>query len=104
LQTPPTSAALTAEARAFFDRGNALFKEGSYAAALAAFSAARRFAPLPELVYNLAVTAERLGHATEAVDYYRQYLREAEHPADEQAVQARIRALLTDRSPPPSSR
>jgi tetratricopeptide (TPR) repeat protein len=104
LQTPPTNAALTAEARAFFDRGNKLFKEGSYAAALVAFAAARRFAPLPELTYNLAVTAERLGHASEAVDYYRQYLREAKHPPDEQAVQTRVRALLTDRSPPPSSR
>jgi tetratricopeptide (TPR) repeat protein len=104
LQTPPTSAALTAEARAFFDRGNKLFKEGSYAAALVAFAAARRFAALPELAYNLAVTAERLGHASEAVDYYRQYLREAKHPPDEQGVQMRIRTLLTDRSPPPSSR
>jgi tetratricopeptide (TPR) repeat protein len=104
LQAPPSSAALTAEARAFFDRGNKLFKEGSYATALVAFTAARRFAALPELTYNLALTAERLGHTSEAVDYYRQYLREAKSPSDAQAVQSRIRALLTDQSPRPSSR
>lgn len=103
LQPPPSSAALTAEARTFFERGQKLFREARYAAALAAFAAARRFAPLPELAYNMALTSEKLGHAADAVDYYREYLRDAKDPTDVDAVQARIRALLTDQSPRPAS-
>jgi tetratricopeptide (TPR) repeat protein len=99
IDPPPSSAALTAEARAFFERGQKLFRDGSFAAALAAFAAARRFAALPELAYNLAVTSERLGRASEAVDYYREYLREAKTAADTDAVRARIALLLTDQSP-----
>jgi tetratricopeptide (TPR) repeat protein len=103
ITAPPSSNALTSEARAFFERGQKLFRDGRYQAALAAFAAARRFAALPELAYNLAVVSERLGRASEAVDYYREYLREAQSSADVDAVQARIRVLLTDRSLPPAN-
>jgi tetratricopeptide (TPR) repeat protein len=99
IEAAPTSTALTAEARAFFERGKKLFREGRYEAALAAFAAAQRFSPLPELSYNLAVISERLGRASDAIDYYRAYLRDSKAPADAEAVQARIRTLLTDRSP-----
>ena len=93
LFTPPSNAALTAEARAFFERGIKLYQQRQYTAALAAFSAARRFAALPELSYNLALCCERLGRNAEAVDHYRAYLREAERPADAASVQAKIRVL-----------
>ena len=94
---PPSSDALTAEARAFFDRGLTLFRKRQYAAALVAFSAARQFAALPELAYNLALTSERLGNSAEAVDHYRAYLRESKAAKDADRVQARIKALLTPR-------
>jgi tetratricopeptide (TPR) repeat protein len=102
-EAPPSSAALTSEARAFFERGKKLFRKGSYEAALAAFTAARRFAALPELAYNLALTSERLARNTDAVDYYRTYLREQPNAPDAEAVQARIAELLTDRSPAAAS-
>ncbi|MFI5309250.1 MAG: tetratricopeptide repeat protein [Polyangiales bacterium] len=102
-EAPPSTAALTAEARTFFERGKKLFRKGSYEAALAAFSAARRFAALPELAYNLALTSERLSRTDDAVDYYRTYLREQADAPDADAVQARIEELLTDRSPRPAS-
>ena len=93
---PPTSAALTAEARAFFERGLKLFGQQRYEAALAAFAAARRFAALPELAYNMALSSERMGRIEEAVDHYRAYLREAKGAADAERVQARVKELLTD--------
>lgn len=93
---PPDSAALTAEARAFFERGIKLFQQKQYTAALAAFAAARRFAPLPELSYNLALACEQLGRNAEAVDHYRAYLREAKNAPDAARVQARIKALRTE--------
>jgi tetratricopeptide (TPR) repeat protein len=96
---PPSRDALTAEARAFFERGLTLFRKRQYEAALAAFGAARKFAPLPELAYNQALTAERLGRSDEAADYYRAYLREAGNPSDAARVQARIKALLMAPSP-----
>ena len=102
-EAPPSSAALTSEARTFFERGKKLFRKGSYEAALAAFTAARRFAALPELAYNLALTSERLARNTDAVDYYRTYLREQPNAPDAEAVQAHIAELLTDRSPAAAS-
>lgn len=96
---PPSSDALTAEARAFFERGLTLFRKRQYEAALAAFSAARKFAPLPELAYNMALTSERLGRSAEAVDHYRAYLREAKSAKDAERVQARVKTLLTERAP-----
>jgi tetratricopeptide (TPR) repeat protein len=96
---PPSTDALTAEARAFFERGLTLFRKRQYEAALVAFSAARKFAVLPELAYNLALTSERLGRSAEAADYYRAYLREAKSPKDAERVQARVKALLSERAP-----
>ncbi len=101
---PPSRAALAAEARTFFERGKKLFAAARYEAALAAFGAARRFASLPELAYDMALAAERLGRPADAVDYYRTYLREAEPAPDAGDVQARIETLLTDRSPQPAAR
>lgn len=73
--TPPSNDELTQEARTFFQHGVALFRRRQYQAAMEAFIAAYRFAPLPEVVYNLAVTAERIGSRRDAMDYYREYLR-----------------------------
>jgi len=101
---PPTSAALTAEARAFFERGLKLFGQQRYDAALAAFAAARRFAALPELAYNMALSSERMGRIDEAVDHYRAYLRESKGAADAERVQARVKQLLTDRARRPQPR
>jgi tetratricopeptide (TPR) repeat protein len=72
---PASTDELTQEARTFFLHGVALFRRRQYQAAMEAFIAAHRFAPLPEVVYNLAVTAERLGSRQDARDYYREYLR-----------------------------
>jgi tetratricopeptide (TPR) repeat protein len=93
IESPPPREAMDAEAYAFFQRGTKLFRQAKYDAALIAFTEARRFAKLPELNYNLAVTCERLNRNGEAAKYYRAYLREAEAPKDSEQVEARIRAL-----------
>ena len=71
---PPSTDDMTAEARTFFLRGVAMFRRHRYDAALAAFTAAYRFAQLPEVIYNLAVASERTSHTQDAIDYYREYL------------------------------
>ncbi|MCZ7677389.1 MAG: hypothetical protein M5U28_00875 [Sandaracinaceae bacterium] len=52
-----------------------MFRRRRYDAAMAAFTAAYNFARLPEVIYNLAVTAERLGRTQDAIDYFREYAR-----------------------------
>lgn len=93
IERAPAREALAAEAQAFFQRGTKLYRQGKYEAALIAFTEAQRFAKLPELDYNMAVINERLNRAPEAIEYYRAYLRDADHPSDAERVQARIRAL-----------
>lgn len=95
-ELPPSSNALTSEALAFFERGKKFFHRRLYEAALAAFAAAQRFAPVPELTYNLALTSERLGRISDAVEYYRKYLRESPDAKDAALVQARIAELSAD--------
>ncbi len=90
----PSNDELTREARTFFLRGVAMYRRGQYEAAMQAFIAAHRFAPLPEVLYNLAVTAERLGSPRDAIDYYREYLRGLpENAPDRGAVERKIAAL-----------
>lgn len=93
LTAPPTDDAMAQEARAFFERGVAMFRRRRYDAALQAFTAAYRFAPLPEVIYNLAVASERTGHSQDAIDYYREYLRARPNGADRAYVERRIAAL-----------
>lgn len=90
---PPSSDELTNEARTFFLRGVAMYRRRQYEAAMQAFIAAHRFAPLPEVLYNLAVTAERIGSRQDAIDYYREYLRMRPDAPDRGAVEREIRRL-----------
>jgi len=95
---PPSTDALTAEARTFFLRGVALFQREEYEAAMLAFTAAHQFAPLPEVLYNMAVTAERLGSRRDAIDYYREYLRLRPDAADRGHVEGEIARLRAERA------
>lgn len=94
---PASEDELTAEARTFFLRGVAMFRRRQYSAAQTAFLAAYRFSPLPEVVYNLAVTSERLDARQDAIDYYREYLRSQPSGPDRGDVEARIRRLRETR-------
>jgi tetratricopeptide (TPR) repeat protein len=84
---------MTDEAQRFFERGVAMFRRRRYDAALAAFTAAYRFAPLPEVIYNLAVASERTEHYGDAIDYYREYLRARPDDPDRASIERTIRDL-----------
>lgn len=90
---PPTSDEVTAEARTFFERGVAMFRRRRYDAALTAFTAAYRFAPLPEVIYNLAVVSERTDHLQDAIDYYREYLRAMPTDPDRATIERTVSEL-----------
>lgn len=96
MTAPPSTDDMTAEARTFFLRGVAMFRRHRYDAALAAFTAAYRFAALPEVVYNLAVASERTGHTQDAVDYYREYLRVRPQDPGRAAMERHIEELRRD--------
>lgn len=92
-QPPPGADALSREGATWFQRGVALFRRGRFAAALQAFEAARQFAQSPELSFNLGVTHERLGHARDAIDAFRDYLSRRPDAPDREGIERRIRAL-----------
>ena len=90
---PPSSDEVTAEARTFFERGVAMFRRRRYDAALTAFTAAYRFSPLPEVIYNLAVVSERTEHLQDAIDYYREYIRAMPTDPDRPTIERTIAEL-----------
>lgn len=94
---PPSDDELTQEARIFFERGVSMFRRRRYEAALAAFTAAYRFARLPEVIYNLAVTSERLGRTQDAIDYFREYARSLPRDGAERRIIERRIAELRER-------
>ena len=94
---PPSDDQLAAEARTFFQRGVVMYRRGQYEAAMQAFTAAHRFAPLPEIFFNMAVTAEHMGSLRDAIDYYREYLRLRPSAADRGHVEREIERLRARR-------
>jgi tetratricopeptide (TPR) repeat protein len=93
MTAPPSTDDMTAEARTFFLRGVTMFRRHQYDAARMAFTAAYRFAPLPEVIYNLAVLSERTGQRQDAIDYYREYLRVRPTDPDRVAIERQIETL-----------
>lgn len=95
---PPSTDDLTSEARTFFERGVAMFNRREYDAAMQAFTQAHHFAPFPELLYNMALTAERLNQLRDAIDYYREYLRLRPNANDRAQIEQHIRELREQRA------
>lgn len=90
---PPTEDEMRAEAQHMFERGLVMYRRGEYEAALQAFTEAYRFARLPDIVFNLARTCERMEKRPDAIDYYREYLRRRPDAPDRAEVEAAIRGL-----------
>ena len=89
----PSDDELTQEARTFFLRGVAMYQRRQYQAAMQAFAAALNFRELPEIYYNMAVTAVRLGQNRDAIDWYEEYLDLAPSAADRGYVEREIARL-----------
>ncbi len=86
-----------AEARRFkeaFERGEALFKEGDFGAAVANFREADHARMTPEVAYDLARCHERLGDQAFSILYYRLYMRRAPNAPDTLEVAERVGTAL----------
>jgi len=79
-QAPSSEAAFEGrriEAKAQFEKGAGLYKDGRYEAAVQAFLSADRLAPSPALSFNIARAYEKLNDISGALRWYRDYLRRA---------------------------
>jgi tetratricopeptide (TPR) repeat protein len=80
-------------AESHFHAATSHFEEESFEEALREFEAAYRLSGRPELLYNVALTRERLGRWEEAADTYDRFIEAApDHPAVETARERRDRA------------
>jgi len=73
---PAASASATAEARDRFQRGVALYREGSFDAALAEFRRAYELAPNYRVLYNLGQVQVERHDSVAALDAFAQYLQQ----------------------------
>jgi tetratricopeptide (TPR) repeat protein len=82
-----------AAARQHTRQGTALYNLDRFELALAEYQAAYLAAPDPALLFNIAQCQRRLGHRSEALDYYRKYLRSAPGAQNRAEVERHIREL-----------
>lgn len=82
-----------AVAREYFEAGRVAFDQAEYESALTHFRHAYRTSGRGELLYNIAVTADRLQRNQEALEAFEQYLDRTEKPVRESEVRRRIAAL-----------
>ena len=72
----------------------ALFRQGSYAAAIGELTAANDLVPAPIYLFNIARCHEEMGHLAEAVEQYERFLAVAEDQRrKERARKARVRLM-----------
>ncbi len=81
------------EARGLFEAGTAAFAAGRYESALDYFERAYELTGLPELLYNIGQSADRLRRDERALEAFRAYLEATPEAEDRAAVEARIAAL-----------
>jgi len=82
-----------AAAREYFEAGRVAFDQADYESALTYFRHAYRTSGRGALLYNIAVTADRLQRNQEALEAFEEYLERTEKPARESEVRTRIEAL-----------
>jgi len=82
-----------AAAREYFEAGRVAFDQADYESALTYFRHAYRTSDRGELLYNIAVAADRLQRNQEALEAFEQYLERTKRPVRESEVRTRIEAL-----------
>ena len=103
---PAVSASATSEARERFQRGVALYREGSFDAALAEFRRAYEIAPNYRILYNLAQVQVERHDSVAALNLFGQYLqqggteidaeRRAQVERDMQSLRGRVADLTIE--------
>lgn len=81
------------EARGVFEAGRAAFADGRYEAALEYFERSYELTHAPELLYNIAQSADRMRRDERALSAFEAYLAELPDAPERPEVEARIRAL-----------
>ncbi|HEY4187481.1 MAG TPA: tetratricopeptide repeat protein [Polyangia bacterium] len=82
-----------AAAREHYERGTKFYDIGKYDDAIHEFEAAYEAKSDPAFIYNLAQSHRLAGHNTEALQLYRNYLRNSPHAPNRADIEERIRAL-----------
>lgn len=80
--------------KAYFTRGEQLYQQGEYGAAIWNFRQADAIRVTPEVAYDLAKCHEKLGDQAFATLYYRLYLRRAPNASDALDVAERVGTSL----------
>jgi tetratricopeptide (TPR) repeat protein len=89
-----------AAALAHYRRGMTHYQLSEYREALSAFKEAFRVKNDPAFLYNIAQCHRKLGHAQDAITFYRTYLRRAPRAANRAEVERQITEL--ERAPAPA--
>src|SRR5256885_17161261 len=84
-------------AKAHFLAGSAYYEQANYADAVKEFNEAHRLSKRPDLLYNISVCYERLGHWDDAIAALQQYLTERPNAADRAVIESRIKNFETRR-------
>jgi tetratricopeptide (TPR) repeat protein len=90
---PAADAAVVAEARRHFERGQRLFKVSRYREALEEFKEAYLAKSDPVFLYNVAQCHRLLGERQDAITFYRRYLEAAPESRNRSEVERRIADL-----------
>lgn len=89
------------DAKALYDKAVIHFKQGDYEAAQESFKEAYNLSGRADLLYNLALCAERLGDLQRAIAYYQVYLDERPDAPDAERVRGRMEELREQLEKPP---
>jgi tetratricopeptide (TPR) repeat protein len=82
--------ATQARAVSLYEESVRAYQAGQFEEAARLVRAAHELAPKPVLIYNLARAYEKMGHAEEALENYKEYLREEANPPDKGAIEKTI--------------
>lgn len=97
------------EARANFEAGRIAFADARFADALPYFERAYELSHRPELLYNIGICQDRLGHDAEALEAFEGYLEAIPDADNRSEVEQRIRTARervtrgSGTPPPPAS-
>ena len=93
--TPPEGEVDQERLQELFSSARTLYEEGQYEAAIAAFEAAYKVSPEPNLLYNIFVCYDRLGQPEQALEALDRYA-EVAPPEDEDQIAKDRRRLEAD--------
>ncbi len=97
---PPSEGQL-ADAKQHYAAASKFYDLAEYDAALREFKEAYRAVEDPAFLFNIAQCHRKLGHAQDAITFYKNYLRRAPHAANKAEVERRIAEL--ERAPASSA-